>query len=107
MALVLNQYGRSYYSEFPFNEEDACESSIIISHGVEIYPQFRGQGHGSRLHAERLEEFRSNGYALVLCTVRRDNEPQLAILRKNGWVKLINTASASGSPIYLMGKNLK
>lgn len=94
-------------TEFPMGDSnnDKC-SSIMISHAVEIYESLRGKGMGQAAHIARLNRWRSYGLSYAMCTVRRDNDPQNHILRKNGWVRLANTASMSGVPIYIMGKNL-
>lgn len=94
---------------FPAGDgDDSCMGSgVIISYGVQLFPQYRGQGLGQRFHQERLDRWVKNDYTYALCTVRRDNDPQLAILKKNGWVRLANTASMHGQPIYIMGRNLK
>lgn len=98
--------GEEHETDFPFGDDGECPS-IVISHGVYLLEPFRGLGHGSTAHVARLDRFRTDGYNYAICTVRRDNLPQLAILKKNGWVRLANTASLSGTPIYLMGKNLR
>lgn len=103
----LRSVGTEWDEEFPAGDGDSCGSGIIISYGVNIQEGLRGRGIGQKAHVERLNRFRGDGYNYVLCTVRRDNDAQLHILKKHGWVRLANTASADGTPIYLMGRNLK
>lgn len=98
---------QEHCTEFPAGDGDYCGSGIIISHGVLINEANRGNGWGKKLHAERLARWVKEGYSYALCTVRRDNEPQLQILRKAGWNRLANTCSFGGEPIYLMGRSLK
>lgn len=103
--IEINGIHVGYESETEFE----CGAGIVISHGVEIFPQFRGQGLGQKAHEARLDEFKKY-YNYALCTVRRDNDVQLHILKKFGWVRLANTSTpqhSGGHPIYLMGRNLK
>lgn len=99
--------GVEWWDELPAGDGDGCGSAVVISYGVSISPSLRGKGLGQKAHKERLERFRNEGYNYALCTVRRDNQAQLHILKKNGWVRLANTASTDGTPIYLMGRNLR
>lgn len=101
------EIGWEHSTPFPAGDADYCGSAIIISHGVCITEPFRGKGHGTRLHLERLERFRVEGYNYALCTVRRENVPQMHILNKQGWNRLANTASFDGTPLYIMGRSLK
>lgn len=94
-------------TRFPAGDGDDCGSGIVVSHNVAILEEFRGKGHGTAAHVARLTRWVYEGYSYALCTVRRDNEPQLKVLRKHGWVKLANTASDPGNPIYIMGRNLR
>ncbi len=96
--------GTEAYDDFPMPDG---KSPIVISHSVEILKQFRGQGFGQKAHADRLDRWARNGYNYAMCVVRRDNDPQLHILRKNGWVRLANTATLWADPVYIMGRSLK
>ena len=114
MALLFHKHpvtglylGQEHASEFPAGDGDDCGSAIVISHGVQIAKEYQGQGFGKALHAERLARFAREGYNYALCTVRRDNDVQCNILRKAGWNRLANSASYTGTPIYLMGRSLK
>ena len=60
---------------------------VIITHGSEIYPDFRGQGWGTKLHKARLAAFYDAEFRVALCTVRQDNEPERRILQRFGWVE--------------------
>lgn len=110
-SIKINNVVVGYESDtdFPFGDgEDECGlSSIVISHGVVINEGYRGQGFGKLAHVNRLDRWKANNYHYALCTVRRDNDPQLHILKINGWVRLANTASNNGTPIYIMGRSLK
>lgn len=102
-----NKVGVEQETFFPMGDNmGEKDASIIISHGVEIYEHLRGKGIGQAAHIARLARWQTYGYTYAMCTVRRDNDPQIHILRKNGWVRLANTASFSGTPIYIMGRNL-
>lgn len=109
MILDNHMVGFARETAFPAGDgDDECSGSgIIISHGVELLPQFRGQGLGTKAHKERLESWVQRNLSYALCTVRRDNDPQLKILKNSGWVRLASTCSQYGSPIYLMGRTLK
>ncbi len=60
-------------------------SKIGISHGLEIYPQFRNKGYGKKAHAERLAEAKRLGYEVLLCTINSANVAQVKILKHYGW----------------------
>lgn len=98
--------GHEHATDFPGGEGD-CHSGVVVSHGAFIYEGERGKGLGQLAHEARLERFRREGFNYALCTVARSNDAQLHILKKNGWVRLASTASDNGTPIYLMGKNLR
>jgi len=79
----LKQAGCRYkFVEFP-----SCHP-LGISHEVSIPKELRGSGVGTRFHELRLREALDSGYKYLLCTVRSDNPPQLAIMKKFYWKEL-------------------
>jgi GNAT superfamily N-acetyltransferase len=100
-----NSIGYEYSTEFPGDGDD-CRTSVVISHGVQIDPQHRGKGAGSWAHGERLARFKNEGHKYALCTVRKDNHVQRAILAKFNWKELDEFTNAEGSEILLMGRGL-
>lgn len=109
-TIILNgdKFGCECETVFPMGDNSLDkEAPIIISHGVEIFEAFRGKKLGQAAHIARLARWTSEAYNYAMCTVRRDNDSQNHILRKNGWVRLANTASVGGVPIYVMGRNLR
>lgn len=58
---------------------------VFSAHAVVINDLY-GIGIGSRLHKLRLDIVKNAGRDGLVCSVRRDNLPQIAILRKFGWV---------------------
>lgn len=62
---------------------------VCISHAAFIYPELRGKGHGKKGHENRLKKiFEELGYDCALCTVRANNEAEIAILKRYGWKKV-------------------
>lgn len=98
--------GTESFLALPVTQDVCVDAGIVYSFGVEIEQEFRGQGYGQKAHESRLNEYKVL-YNYALCTVNRNNDIQLHILKKNGWVRLANTTSGQGNPIYLMGRNLK
>lgn len=79
MARFANEFGECNITTVP-----GC-STLCISHGVQVFPQFRGKGHGKRNMALRLARMKAMGYSHVLCTVRKDNEIEVGMLLNNNW----------------------
>lgn len=61
---------------------------VVVSHAAFVHPSYRGEGHGKRDHAARVQKMRELGYDLALCTVVSDNHVQKHILEVNGWILL-------------------
>jgi hypothetical protein len=66
-------------------------TDIAVSHGSWI--KYPGCGHGNNKHKATLEAAKLMGMRLLICTVNRDNHPQLSILYKNGWKAVNNGPS--------------
>ena len=85
-------------------------SNIGIIHESQVPPDKRSEGHGSRVHKERLDFLKENGKVeYVLCTVNRENYHQLAIVRKNNWKELdrmIINVYGEEHTIIIFGKKL-
>jgi ribosomal protein S18 acetylase RimI-like enzyme len=65
--------------------------------GMGLLPQFRHQGHGTRLMSRALDAARRFGFARVELTVYRSNENAIALYRKAGFViKAVEPAEAPG-----------
>ena len=80
---------------------------VAISHGVVMFPEFRGQGHGKEECAMATARTCELGYDYILCTVTSDNEAQLSIMRGNGWNALDRFVStSSGNTVLIFGKKL-
>lgn len=60
-------------------------SKICISHGLQIFEEYRGKGYATKANQERVELARSLGFKIMLASVRTDNLKQGHILRKTGW----------------------
>ena len=75
-----NEYGFCEINSIP-----GCTQLAISNHAF-IHPEHRGKGHGDRNHKLRLERAKQMGYDAIMCTVRKDNAPQKAILRGNAWL---------------------
>ncbi len=83
-------------------------SQIAVSNAAFIHPNQRGKGHGKKVHKEKLNLMIELGYDIALCTVVTSNEPQIRIVEKNGWEKLMQFKSKkTGNDIILFGKYLE
>lgn len=92
---------------YELNPFPGCNQICVSNHAF-IYPQQRGQGFGQAQHEARLWKARELGYDLMLCTVKTDNEVEIHILRKNGWIverEFISTET--GHAVQLWSRNLK
>lgn len=58
---------------------------VLVSCQSWIHDTYRRKGLGSRLHKMRLDAAKAAGANAMLCTVRADNEAELALMRKFGW----------------------
>lgn len=79
--------GRHYVGELVIRHEltpDLAEVGGNI--GYSIAPQWRCQGHGTRMLADGLQECRALGLRRVLVTCRSDNEPSRRVILANGGV---------------------
>ena len=63
-------------------------SAICISHHLEIAPEWRGKGIGTRSHKERLEQALAMGFKVVMATTVKDNIAQEKILSHSGWRRI-------------------
>lgn len=58
---------------------------VAICHGFEVFPEYRGKGHGKMLKAHQMEMLKSLGYRFAQCTVISSNARQKSVLRGFGW----------------------
>jgi L-amino acid N-acyltransferase YncA len=97
------------------NENGYCElnsfpgcNQIVVSNHAFIYKDKRGKGLGYLNHKLRLKRASFLGYDYLICTVKADNLPELAILKKSNFKELdefLNTET--GNIIKIFGKKLK
>ena len=74
------------FGEVEFTQLAGC-SAVVISHAMQIYPQWRGKGKSRENLKLRMERARSMGYAIMIATVRQDNAAEIKILSTTeGWV---------------------
>lgn len=93
--------GRALVTDMP-----GCPQVQII-HGSTVPVTERGKGVGSIAHTARLKFLKKQGNNYVLCTVEAGNEPQLRIIRKNGWKELDRFHNKCTShEIIIFGKTL-
>jgi predicted acetyltransferase len=79
--------GEHYLGEFVIRHELTPELARSGGHiGYSIAPQWRGQGHATRMLAAGLAECRRIGLRRVLLTCRFDNEPSRRVILANGGV---------------------
>ena len=63
-------------------------SQVAVFHSVFCPPLLRGQKLGDKAHQQRITQAKFYGYDCAICTVDLSNEPQLTILRNNGWTQV-------------------
>lgn len=96
-----NQVGAFELASMP-----GCPQVGIVK-SVFILPESRGQGHGRTQHEWQLTELKRALYDYAMCTVRADNEPQIRILERNGWARLISFNNrATGHEVLIFGRQL-
>ena len=79
--------GLNYVGELVIRHELTPQLARAGGHiGYSIAPQWRRQGHATRMLAEGLEECRDLGLRRVLVTCRSDNEPSRRVILANGGV---------------------
>lgn len=95
-----------FSNEFGFcelNPLPGCSQMVVSNHAF-VYPNHRGKGHGSQNHKLRLLRAGAMGYDAIMCTVRNDNEAQIAILEKNKWKHVFgffNTETGHQLRVYM------
>jgi RimJ/RimL family protein N-acetyltransferase len=94
-----NEYGYCELNDFPGN------SQIVVSNHAFIYPKYRGKGHGTENHIKRVDRAKDLGYDYMICTVRKNNVAELAILKKEGWKELDEFKNTNtGNDVLIYGK---
>lgn len=96
------------------NENGFCElnpfpgcSQIVVSNHAFIYPEKRGHGEGRKNHQLRVQRATDLGHDVIICTVRAKNLVELAILRTEGWEKLLDFKNTeTGNMVELWAKKL-
>lgn len=82
--------------------------NLAVSHGMYMKPEFRGKGFAHEEQQQSLDFMRSYGYKYALCTVAGDNEAQIKVLNKAGWVKLASFwDDCMCHDVFLFGKDLQ
>jgi RimJ/RimL family protein N-acetyltransferase len=77
-------------------------------HGSYIRHEHRGAGLGGLFHKERLRYFKEEfpSAKVLTCIVNAENEPEIKILKKNGWEFLRTFNSFEGRDLILCFKEL-
>lgn len=75
----------------------------VISHAVEVFPEYRGAGIGTRNSELREEACMEAGITLMLATVKNSNAAEVRVMEKRGWKRLTNNLRTDCS---LWGKQL-
>lgn len=77
-------------------------NQIVVSNHAFIEEQYRGGGHGSVAHQDRLKLIKELGYDLVLCTSIAGNHVQTKILENNKWSRVASFKNReTGNWVYL------
>lgn len=94
------------YGFYELNPFPGCNQIVISNHSF-VYPEHRGKGIGTKAHANRLAEIKRLGYSYVICTVKKNNLPQLKILAKFNWKELdFFFNMETGNDVVLYGKSI-
>ena len=95
------------YQCYSISDLPGC-SQVAVSHGLFIFPEFRGKGLGHSSMEARLQKIKSLGYDQVICTVEDSNIPQVKCLQKAGWNNIHSfTSSRTGHKLSIYIKNLE
>lgn len=103
--LTLNNDGLAV-AEWNLDPMPGC-ARVAISHGFQVYPQFRGTGWASVSMKERLKKAKELGFQMILATVGDNNRPEEFCLRHHGWQQfgyLFNPNT--GNTVYCWKKDL-
>lgn len=94
--------GRYFLDPFP-----ACPK-IAVSHGLEIFPEYRRHGYGTQAQRDRQKLAILLGYDVLLATVKVGNIAEEKILSRSGWRQVTNFFNtASDHDVGLWMCNLK
>lgn len=92
--------------EYQLDSMPGC-SRICISHGLQIWPQYRGKGYATIAHQNRLKQAIELGYDVILATIVEGNKPQEHLLQKFGWKQITFFDNLKTQHrVYLWEKNL-
>jgi hypothetical protein len=101
----IDKYGRGEATGF-IHRLRGCETVGWI-HSCWVKYGEHGKGIGSAAHLERLKWMKENDFDYSLATVQADNEPQLKIMKKNGWKELDRFHNTSTEhEVIIFGKDL-
>ena len=79
--------GPHYLGELVIRHELTPQLARVGGHiGYSVAPQWRRQGHATRMLAEGLQRCRELGLGLVLLTCRSDNEASRRVILANGGI---------------------
>lgn len=81
-------------------------SKMCVSHGLKIYEEFRGKGHGKRAQQERLILAKSLGFKVMMATVLGNNSRQDKILTGAGWKRVTFYEKPDAEHVTLWVRNL-
>lgn len=92
---------------FQITELPGAGCLALVFHGVYLEPDYRGKKIGDALLAVREEAARKFGIKLLIATVRSNNEAEVALLSKHGWLStLVIPSKNDGVTISLFTKKL-
>ncbi len=102
-------YGAGIYkqvAQFSLAEMPGC-CGIIVFYHASIATDFREKGLGSLLLQVRERAGILAGYSMAQATVLRDNEPELSILNKSGWMSFtVFPNDRTGNQVVILTKTL-
>lgn len=102
VTLFNHEHGSCVGTHLPGTGEVVHLANSYITH------QQRGKGLGSQYHQERLNHLIDDEkVTLVTCIIRMDNEPQVKILKKNGWKFLHEFNSMYNEPLCLCVRDVR
>lgn len=79
--------GKRFYDDvcyFYLREMPGC-CGILVSYHMYVYPKYKKMGIAWVLQDVKEKIARNNGYTIIMCTTRLDNEIENHILEKSGW----------------------
>lgn len=109
------EYEGNYFEMYAIEENGVIygqaslyyRSEHIVSCGLELYTEYRGEGYGTAAYRELLSFAKSKGFVIAVAQVKTDNAASIALNKKLGFeAEDYVYINKKGNPIYYFIKAL-